>query len=203
LISETIYYRVGKTSNDVTLDFEEWMSVVKLSKKWNLTELFSRATDSSERCMIGRSSVDKILNGKKFDVKKWMREGYREICARTNAIAQDEKSKLDFSTYVALLELRDRVTEWLGDSRSSGFSSRRRDNFDYDEALSALIPDDKEIACAKEEDKSGWLGAKSKVVRNKTTKGAKMEGKSFGGWGTGGWGAGAGWSEAPKPIFES
>jgi hypothetical protein len=119
------------------------MSVIKLSKKWKLTELCSRASANSERYMITKSSIDKIVNGKKFGVETWLKQGFREICSRTKAVTRDEKAQLDLSTYIDLLELRDRITEWTIENSSFGLSVRQREDFDYDVALTALFSGDR------------------------------------------------------------
>lgn len=111
------------------------MSVLKLAKKWNFSDLNSRAAENSERYFAAKKSIDKIISGKKFNVEKWTRQGYHEICARPQAITRDEKALLDLPTYVYLLELRDRVTEWVNENDTAISEKKRRGDFNYSTAL--------------------------------------------------------------------
>jgi hypothetical protein len=138
-IFNTFVDRIGKTSKDVKLNFEEWMAVLKLAKKWKLNALNAQASTNSERYFSRKSSVDKILCGKKYNIEKWLKEGCREIGLRTKALTRDEKAQLDLPTYVGLLELRDRVTEWISEDTDAPGIIRRREDFGYDAAFSDIF----------------------------------------------------------------
>jgi hypothetical protein len=139
VIFDTFYDRIGKTSKDVKLDLEEWMAVLKIAKKWKLTMLSKRASANSDKDFGSKTSIEKILYAKKYNMEKWLKEGCREIGSRTKALTRDEKARLDLPTYVGLLELRDRVTEWVSENVGTSSTVHSRENFSYDVAFGEIF----------------------------------------------------------------
>ncbi|KZV74166.1 hypothetical protein PENSPDRAFT_682149 [Peniophora sp. CONT] len=94
------------------LSLEEWMSVFKLAKIWSLADMRDRALSQAERVVSKKSSLEKILLGKKHGVVKWLKDGYKAIGCRTSGLTQEEKDGLDLVTRCGVLELRDRTWAW-------------------------------------------------------------------------------------------
>ncbi|KZV74168.1 hypothetical protein PENSPDRAFT_749475 [Peniophora sp. CONT] len=107
------------------LSMDEWMSVLKLAKLWDLTDMRDRAVSQTERLLANQSPLEKILLGRKYDVIKWLKDGYQAIAKRPTGLTKEEKESLDLATRCGLLELRDRSWTWASSSYSSSPGSYR------------------------------------------------------------------------------
>lgn len=88
------------------------MSVLKLAKMWDLSDVRDRALSQSTSMISNMSPLEKILIGRKHGVVKWLKDGYKAIGCRKSGLTQEEKDSLDLATRCGLLELRDRVWTW-------------------------------------------------------------------------------------------
>ncbi|VDB95538.1 unnamed protein product [Peniophora sp. CBMAI 1063] len=111
----------GTTASVLTLD--EWMGVLTLAKKWNLTDMKAKAVSGSNAEVQRKSTVDKILLAKRYDVAKWLKEGYISLVWRKEPITSDERKKLGWETYARLMDVREKGREAALDTISIHLSS--------------------------------------------------------------------------------
>ncbi|KZV74173.1 hypothetical protein PENSPDRAFT_732413 [Peniophora sp. CONT] len=95
-----------------TLSFDEWMSVLKLSRKWNLAITREHALAGSDDIVQTKTPLEKILLGKKYKVSKWIEEGYLVLITRWDGLSEEEREELDAQTQLGIWRLRDRA--WAG-----------------------------------------------------------------------------------------
>ncbi|VDB95661.1 unnamed protein product [Peniophora sp. CBMAI 1063] len=95
------------------LSFDEWMSVLKLSKKWDLAMTREHAVAGSDAIVQTKEPLQKVLLGKKYGVVKWLEEGYRALILRWEGLSEEERKALDASTQLKILHLRDKAWEGL------------------------------------------------------------------------------------------
>jgi len=93
----------GMSSASLTVD--EWMSVLKLAKRWDLASMRNKAISESDSQIQQKTYVEKIMVARKYGVAKWLREGYFSLVK--GEIASDtEIEKLGWETYGRLLKIR-------------------------------------------------------------------------------------------------
>ncbi|KZV74172.1 hypothetical protein PENSPDRAFT_225074 [Peniophora sp. CONT] len=110
------------------LSFDEWMSVLKLSTKWNLTKTRDHALVGSDAIAQNKTPLEKILLGKEYNVTKWLEEGYRALVTRWSGLSEEEMSALDVQTQLRILRLRDSAWEGLLNGAWTGSEEKIQSN---------------------------------------------------------------------------
>ncbi|KAI0309402.1 hypothetical protein OF83DRAFT_1158627 [Amylostereum chailletii] len=105
------------------LTLDEWMSVLKLAKIWSLDSLRPKAIEESEKLFVTQSPLEKIILGKKYNISKWLIEGYEAFGKRDGMVSATERAKLGIDTYVGLVELRERAASHIIQNAISTISS--------------------------------------------------------------------------------
>jgi hypothetical protein len=95
------------------ISVEEWMSVLKLCKKWNLTSMQSKAVTQSDAQIKNMSAVEKIQLAKKYDVRKWLEEGVKTLAMREDSITVEERDKLGWESYGMIMDVREKCRKWV------------------------------------------------------------------------------------------
>ncbi|KZV72009.1 hypothetical protein PENSPDRAFT_374187 [Peniophora sp. CONT] len=111
----------GTTASVLTLD--EWMGVLTLANKWNLVNMKEKAIAGSNVEVQNKSTVDKVLLAKKYNVARWLKEGYYTLVSRKDPITPDERTKLGWETYARLLDVREKGRDAALDTISIHLSS--------------------------------------------------------------------------------
>jgi len=134
----------GSPDNAIpSLTVDEWLSVLRLCKKYQFPKMKTRAFLEVDVLIMNRSPIEKIELSREYDEVEWLRDAYIGIASRTDMITMDEKSKLDAEAYVGLLELRDRAWTWMEKNRVNNYARRdhQKINFDYNTALKEIFGD--------------------------------------------------------------
>jgi len=146
----------GTSTADLTI--EEWMSVLKLAKKWDLVSIRDKAVSQSDAQIQQKTPAEKILLAKRYTVAKWLREGYTTLVSRKEVITDDETEKLGWETFGKLMKIRE--SRWAqafnscpncndasprcyncGNYFNNG-SSTNNQNFDFNSAIRDAFGDD-------------------------------------------------------------
>lgn len=90
------------------LTIGEWMGVLTLANKWNLSNMKEKAISGSDAEVQRKSAVDKVLLAKRYGVAKWLKEGYLTLVSRKDPITPDERKKLGWETYARLMDVREK-----------------------------------------------------------------------------------------------
>ncbi|KZV74171.1 hypothetical protein PENSPDRAFT_573292 [Peniophora sp. CONT] len=107
LLKATYPPRPGQVAS--TLSVDEWMSVLKLCRKWGFVDLRERAVQEADTHVRDKTPLEKIVLGKKYGVTKWLEEGYCAIATRWDPLTPEERTTLDLETWLKIMRLRDRV----------------------------------------------------------------------------------------------
>ncbi|VDB95553.1 unnamed protein product [Peniophora sp. CBMAI 1063] len=96
----------GTTVAELTLD--EWMSVLKLAKKWNLAGLRDKAVQQSDTQVQLKTPIEKILLARQYDVGKWLNEAYIALSSREEPLSVQEVEKVGWETTAKLMMVREK-----------------------------------------------------------------------------------------------
>ncbi|KAJ3891256.1 hypothetical protein GG344DRAFT_23669, partial [Lentinula edodes] len=86
--------------------FGQWISVLKLAKKWDMSEVRAYAI-SAIRKLPDIDPVDKIVLARTYDIPTWLAPSFNEILQRSQSLTESDVDKLGIPTIVRLMELRD------------------------------------------------------------------------------------------------
>ncbi|TFK20803.1 hypothetical protein FA15DRAFT_673152 [Coprinopsis marcescibilis] len=81
----TITHFVVKTKTvDIQLKKEEWISVLKLATKWDMTDIRKTAIQSLSGSLYVLTSTEKLSLGREFRVRDWVAEGIKALAQDIN-----------------------------------------------------------------------------------------------------------------------
>ncbi|VDB95663.1 unnamed protein product [Peniophora sp. CBMAI 1063] len=105
-----IYPPPGQTAL-LELAPEEWTTVFRIAKMFNLELLREAAFKRVDEAVKSKPSIEKIAIGRQLNEVEWIRTGSRELAVRNRTLTQEERDSLATNTYVRLLELRDHLND--------------------------------------------------------------------------------------------
>jgi hypothetical protein len=89
---------------DLTLSKDEWLSVLKLSTRWQFNDFRAQAI---ERLSDYLDSIEKVQLGKEYNVEAWLLSGCRELVSRESVISIEDAEKLNWKVALNLYIIRD------------------------------------------------------------------------------------------------
>ncbi|KAJ3850601.1 hypothetical protein EV368DRAFT_16848, partial [Lentinula lateritia] len=84
----------------------QWLSVLKLVKKWDMDEVRAHAISAIEK-LPDVDPVDKIVLARTYDIPTWLVPSFNEILQRPQSLTESDIEKLGIPTTVRLVKLRD------------------------------------------------------------------------------------------------
>ncbi|KAJ3868878.1 hypothetical protein EV359DRAFT_31323, partial [Lentinula novae-zelandiae] len=84
----------------------QWLSVLKLVKKWDMDEVRRYAISAIEK-LPNVDPVDKIVLARTYDIPTWLVPSFNEIMQRPQSLTESDIEKLGIPTTVRLVKLRD------------------------------------------------------------------------------------------------
>ncbi|KAJ3898457.1 hypothetical protein F5879DRAFT_812576, partial [Lentinula edodes] len=81
----------------------QWLSVLKLVKKWDMDEVREYAISAIEKL----PNVDPDVLTRTYDIPTWLVPSFNEILQRPQSLTESDIEKLGIPTTVRLVKLRD------------------------------------------------------------------------------------------------
>ncbi|GAW00311.1 hypothetical protein LENED_001819 [Lentinula edodes] len=122
--------------------FGQWISVLKLAKKWDMSEVRAYAISA-----IGKlpdiDPVDKIVLARTYDIPTWLAPSFNEILQRSQSLTESDVDKLGIPTIVRLMELRDRVRPHIYSPNGAWIlgSARMETSVDFTAVICTVFPE--------------------------------------------------------------
>ncbi|KAH7875110.1 uncharacterized protein C8R40DRAFT_1170736 [Lentinula edodes] len=122
--------------------FGQWISVLKLAKKWDMSEVRAYAI-SAIRKLPDIDPVDKIVLARTYDIPTWLAPSFNEILQRSQSLTESDVDKLGIPTIVRLMELRDRVRPHIYSPNGAWIlgSARMETSVDFTAVICTVFPE--------------------------------------------------------------
>lgn len=91
----------------ITINQEEWTSVLKLSTQWEFEDIRKKAI--AELSKIEMSAVDKVMLARSYRVGSWLLDGYMALVKRETTLSFEEAGKLGFETAFRICQQREQT----------------------------------------------------------------------------------------------
>jgi len=119
---------------------EEWFSILKLAKKWDLISMRDKAISQLEAPIQEKAPIEKILLAKRYGVARWLREGYISLTSQEEAITEDEMESLGWETFGRLMQIREKDRPC---NKKCGRCKKLKSNraFDFESAIRSTFGD--------------------------------------------------------------
>ncbi|KZV72000.1 hypothetical protein PENSPDRAFT_684027 [Peniophora sp. CONT] len=101
-------FRVPKLTIGQALSVDDWMSVLKLAKIWSISPLREQAVTVLGTMIKGKSSIEKVLLARRYDVAQWLTDGLTLLAAQREPISATIRDSLGWETYGRVMEIRER-----------------------------------------------------------------------------------------------
>jgi len=90
--------------------YAEWIAALELAIMWDFKEIRMTCIEALSELIKSRTAIDKIVLGKKYNVKKWLRDGYVQLLKSKELELGDDicTSEIDMMTLARLLYIRER-----------------------------------------------------------------------------------------------
>ncbi|KZV71999.1 hypothetical protein PENSPDRAFT_576745, partial [Peniophora sp. CONT] len=104
-----ITYRPSPSADQLpALTVDQWMSALKLAKRWSLGDVRDKAVSGLSLQMQHKTPLEKILLAKKYDVARWFEEGLTALASLDKPIDPTIKKQLGWEIYARLMDVRER-----------------------------------------------------------------------------------------------
>lgn len=84
---------------------EEWLSILKLSNLWGISELRKRSIDELSKKNL--DSMSKIAYADNYKVERWLVEGYTELVERDESLSDEDREILGHMIAFHIYEIRE------------------------------------------------------------------------------------------------
>ena len=116
-----------------TLNLDEWMCVLKLINLWTLDSLRKKSVEESEKLFQEKSCIDKVLLGKKYNISKWLVEGYEELGRREKMVDDHERAMLGADSFASVVKLRERFLAHIVSKYDEAYTAGRYEEGDIED----------------------------------------------------------------------
>ncbi|TFK74680.1 hypothetical protein BDN72DRAFT_833209 [Pluteus cervinus] len=105
VLVKLLYPMKGYKGVSISLETDEWKSILKLATLWEFTELRESAIDSL--ASIITDPVDKVVMSKEYQIDGWLLPALNALAQREKAISFEEAGKIGYETAFKLTALRE------------------------------------------------------------------------------------------------
>ncbi|KAI6113530.1 hypothetical protein EV401DRAFT_1982804 [Pisolithus croceorrhizus] len=88
-------------------DHDGWISVLKLSKMWQIDELHCAALKNLKYSAVQKSAVEKLALALKYEINDWIIAGVNELARRSEPINVEDARTLGLETVLKIAAVRE------------------------------------------------------------------------------------------------
>jgi len=89
----------------LTMNSDEWESVLKLSTLWELDDIRKEAIAELSKLLV--DAVDKVMLARSYRVGAWLLEGYTSLVKRETNLSSEEAARLGYETAFRICQRRE------------------------------------------------------------------------------------------------
>ncbi|KAI6145016.1 hypothetical protein BKA82DRAFT_1002182 [Pisolithus tinctorius] len=95
-------------------DFDEWISVLKLSRMWQMDDIQRAALGVLKRySTVEKSAAEKLALAMKYEIKDWIMPAIDELARRSEPISVEDAQILGLETALKVAAVRESTSERL------------------------------------------------------------------------------------------
>ncbi|KAI0631074.1 hypothetical protein C8Q77DRAFT_1074944 [Trametes polyzona] len=129
------------TAESIDLTTEEWVSVLKLTTRWDFSALRRVAIYKLATILSESDSVRWLCLARQFNVGEWLLESLARLARRTQALQMEEVDLLGIETVVKMAEVRESYNAYSGSYMNIG-----REGYDFSPKIKQLFKEELDAA---------------------------------------------------------